>query len=217
MTHRYLTVAFILAWCAAFAQSPRTVTISGTVIDDSGAPVAGALVHYNNSPATKTDAYGHVHRTEPFLSSHVVTATDGTFAITALPPSLYWLCAAGVTPVQLRSCDWGQATNSVDLRTAADASGIKLQVVNGLTLTFQVTDAQGKINAGNFRIFVVDQTRYMDAGLTSVEGSVHNYSLAVPKGRALTLFLDTALQVTDSASKAILPLAQATNIQLTVQ
>jgi len=88
--------------------------------------------------------------------------------------------------------------------------------------------ANGKLPArGNFRIFVFDGTRYMTAARQVVaSATVHQYSLAVPKSRSLSLFLDTRLKVLDQSQTAIAsgvkasPVAvgtQPVSVQLTVQ
>ena len=222
-------VALILAGPTAFAQTvTNTLTISGSVVDDSGAPVSGAVVHYNNSPAVATDAYGHTRPTAPLVSSHVVSGSNGAFSIPGLSPGNYLLCASGVTATQLRSCDWGKPTTNVSLQTGGAVQSVALTVTNGVLLTFLVSDPNGHIQdfaatplvngklapAGNFRIFVVDQQRYMDAKLTSVAGSIHTYSLAVPKNRTLNLFLDTLLLASNSLSNAIPTRVQTNPISL---
>lgn len=60
-------------------------TISGTVVDDAGVPIAGATVRCDKSPASTTDKYGHVRFTEAFIGSSVTTAKDGSFSIPVCP------------------------------------------------------------------------------------------------------------------------------------
>jgi hypothetical protein len=205
-------------------------------VDDSGNPIAGSMVHYNNARKTISDGHGHVRFTGPIVSSHIITAKDGTFAIAGLPASLYWLCANGVKPTHLRSCDWGAPTTSVDLTTAASATNVKLQVVDGVLLTFHVTDTAGKIkdssttagpaSPGNFRLFVMDAHRLMTAQPAGVAANIHQYTMAVPKTRNLRLLLDGTLNVLDASgaaipqgklSSAIAVNGQPVDVQLTVK
>jgi hypothetical protein len=206
--------ALILAGSTAIAQtSTATIkTISGSVVDDSGNPVAGATVYYYNSPATVSDKAGHTRIVGPVVRSSGTAGKDGTFSLTGLPAGAYWLFAQGVQPTQLRSCDWGSLSTMVNLTTSS-ATGVKLQVTNGVTLTFQVTDARSQIvdfpatgvpsATANFRIFVVDSSRLMVAQPASAAGTAHEYTIAVPKTRSLRLLLDTKLSVLNQAGTAV--------------
>lgn len=205
--------AFIACLPAAtLAQTAaNTVTISGNVIDDSGTPVAGTRVFYNNSPASIRDRSGHTHMSEPLISSTVTTAKDGTFSVTGLPPGVYWLCAEALQPTQIRSCDWGYAGTKIDLTKNSSAGNVTLQLHSGVTLTFQVTDARNQIKdfpigplapgtKGNFRIFVVDRSLVKWAQPVSVAGNLHQYNVTVPSTRSLRLLLDTKLTVVNQSN-----------------
>jgi hypothetical protein len=213
MSGRCAVLAAILAASWAFAQTTTSVTISGTVADESGNPIAGAKVYYNNSPASVRDRAGHTHLKEPFVSSSVITGKDGTFSVTSVPPGVYWLCAEVSQQNQIRSCDWGFGGTKIDLTTGSSAANTKLQVHSGVTMTFQVTDARNQIKDfpvgalapganGNFRIFVTDGPMVKLARLVSVNGNVHQYEVTVPATRALRMLLDTKLSVINQKSSA---------------
>lgn len=208
-----LIVLLPLVVSPASGQTAGSAAILGTVVDDSGAPVAGAVVHYGGSPKYQKASDGHLRVVGPVVASHVVSAKDGTFSVADLPPYVYYLCADGTLPTHLSSCSWGRGSTKVDLTTASSASGIKLQVMVGVLMTFNVQDSGGQVNdfaatpavsgkpapSGNFRIFVFDASHYMAAAkLASATGGVHQYTLAVPKNRSLSLFMDTHLTVNDA-------------------
>ena len=212
--------ALLFAGSIAFAQTTtKTVTISGTVLDDSGAPIAGATVLYNNTVSSVRDRALHTHIFGTFIASSTTAAKDGTFSLTGLPPSVYWLCGVGTQPTHLRSCDWESPTTKIDLTSTSSATNVQLQVPVGVMLTFSVTDARNQINdfsatpvvngapaaPGNFRIYLADGTWLSPAQPVSVSGTVHQYAIAVPKARALRLFLDTKLNVQDQALTAVVP------------
>jgi hypothetical protein len=193
-----------------FAQPAKTVAISGTVIDESGAPLAGAKVHYNNSPKVVIDKSGHTKVTGTNVNSTAVAGGDGKFSINAVPAGVYWLCAEGTQASHLRSCDWGFDASKVDLTAVSSASNIKLQVHDGITITFQVNDARNQVKdfatavgaaapPGNFRIFVVDGPRLKPAQLVSSSGGTRNYAVTVPKVRTVRLLVDTKLSVVNSS------------------
>jgi hypothetical protein len=210
------TAAMNLGGSTAFAQATKTVAISGSVVDDSGALVGGAKVYYNNSPTIVTDRAGHTTVTGPVVNSSSVTGQDGTFSVTGLPSGVYWLCAEGTQATQIRSCDWGFDATKVDLTKVSSANNAKLQVHDGVTVTFQVNDARNQIKdfstdlakpapPGNFRIFLVDGARLRPAQPVSVSGAMHQYTLVVPKTRAVRLLLDTKLNVLNQTQSAALP------------
>jgi hypothetical protein len=188
---------------SAFAQAPRTVSISGVVVDAAGVPVSGTKVTYNNSPATVRDRVGHMRVVGPVIRSDITTGKDGGFSASGLPPGVYWLCAEGLASTQIRSCDWGYGGTKVDLTSETTASGIELKLHAGVVLTFHVNDARNQVrdfpsdlgSPGNFRIFVVDGALMKPARPVSAGGGLRQYAVTVPASRTLRLLLDTKLTV----------------------
>ncbi len=212
------TVVLLLIYAAMGSAAPQTGTILGLVTDDTGVPVANALVTYNSVPSASRDATGRIVWNGPRLSSAVRTGSDGTFVITGLPAAIYYLCASGVTATQLRSCEWTQATTRVDLSSAQTARGLKFVIAEGTLVVFQVSDPNGRIRdladlpivngrlpltGGNFRIGVFAGTRYAHAHLVSTANGVREYSIAIPKTATVKLFLETTLGVLDTTGATI--------------
>ncbi len=196
----------------AISATTTTATISGLVVDDSGIPVAGARVTYNNSPVITRDQFGHITSRGASIGSFVTTAANGTFTITGLPASIWWVCAWGTKNTQLRSCEWGQTTARVDLSTATSAPALTLKVVNGSFLTFKVNDLRGQIHdpayaaraaSPNFQILVVQGIQYAAPQFLSAANGVRQYGLAVPKNSTLRLYLNSSLHVLDGSNAAI--------------
>jgi hypothetical protein len=203
-----------IASLPAFTQTPQTVGISGMVVDDSGVPVAGTKVAYNNSPTTVRDRVGHMKVIGPMVSSMLVTAKDGTFSVTGLPPGVYWLCAEALLPTQIRSCDWGFGGTKLDLTSETSASNVKLQLHAGVSVTFEVNDIHNQVRdyaadltqpatPGNFRIFVVDGTWMKPAKPVTVNGAIRQYAVTVPAARAVRLLVDTKLMVLNQAQTTV--------------
>jgi hypothetical protein len=209
-----LASALIAALILVGSTASRAATISGSVVDDSGTPLAGAIVDYRSSPTAVRDQTGHTRVTGAMVESSTVTAKDGTFSLTGLPPSVYWLCAEGTQTTHIRSCDWGFGNTKIDLTTAPSVTNAKLQVHDGVTLTFQVNDARNQIKdftagtvglaaPGNFRIFVVIGAWLRTATPVSVSGTTRQYAVLVPKSAALRILLDTRLTVLNQAQVAM--------------
>jgi len=154
----------------------------------------------------------------PVISSGVRTDVGGKFSIAGLPAGSYYLCALGVKPNHLRSCEWDQPSVQVELSEGQNLEGIKLLVVEGTLLVFRVRDAKGVIEdtasgpmvdgrlaltGGTFRIGVVSGLRYAQATLVSQDGEIREYAVAVPKNAALRVLPDTSLQIRDIAGQSI--------------
>lgn len=211
-------VALMLTATPVGAQTTKSVamTVSGIVVDASGAPLAGTTVSYKNTPTRIRDAAGHTRTIGPVVNSTATTAADGSFSVGGLPPSVYWLCANGTQTSQIASCDWGFGATKADLFTAGSASNVKLQVHAGVTLTFQVSDARSQVKdfstavgalaaPGNFRIFVVNGTWLRPAVPVSATGAVRQYTITVPQTRSFRLPLDTKLNVLNQLGASVVP------------
>jgi hypothetical protein len=197
------TILFLLA-APALAES---VSISGSVVDAAGSPVAGTIVTYNNSPATMRDRVGHTRLVGPVVHSTLRTGPDGTFSVSGIPPGVYWLCAEPLAATQIRSCDWGYGGTKVDLTTETAATSIRLQLHAGVMVTFDVNDANGRIQdygatPGNFRIFVVDGTWIKPARPAATAAASRQYTVVVPSVRTLQVMVDTKLKVVNPQAPA---------------
>src|SRR5579863_2436323 len=99
-------------------------TISGLVLDDANSPVVGGLVTYYNVPPLRHGPTGGPALAGSRVRSAVMTAPDGTFIIRGLQPDKYYLCASGVKPTQLATCDWTAPPEEVDVAAMQQVSGI---------------------------------------------------------------------------------------------
>jgi hypothetical protein len=212
----------LLTGCATFvatAPAQQSGSISGLVADQSGAPVAGALVLYQGMPTLAPNATGGVVVTIPSASSGLTTGTDGTFAISGLPDGQYSVCAYAATAAQLGSCEWGAYSPLIEVTAGGAVNNVALQLTSGVLLTLLVSDPNSVIQetapntlvngllplyGGNFRIGVMLGTIYARAQLASQQGTTRTYTVAVPQNVSLDLIADTSLLAT-AASGATVP------------
>jgi hypothetical protein len=214
---KLISIALLWIFAAAAAAAAAGGSISGVVVDDKGAPISDAVVLYHSLPNGITSSDGRRISTGTFVSSGARTVADGSFAISGLPPAVYYLCAYGTKDDHLGTCEWGQGTTSVPLADGQTAQ-VRFVVAEGTLLTFQVEDPKHQVvdleslptvNGGmaltgaNFSIGIWAGTRYARAKLLSVNGATRRYQLAIPKTAAIRLHLDTSLHVADSNGGAL--------------
>ncbi|HEX5431203.1 MAG TPA: carboxypeptidase-like regulatory domain-containing protein [Bryobacteraceae bacterium] len=212
---------------SAFAQIG---SISGSVVDEAGNPVAAATVTYHNLSKLVRGPAGQIISVDPRVNSAVRTGTDGTFLIASLPPGTYLLCASGTKITQLRSCEWTGGPTRIDLSSGGTASAT-LGLTDGTLLLFAVDDPNGHIRdladlpvldgllpltGENFRLGVMVGSRYVLAQLVSRSGGSRQYEVAVPKGATAKVMLDTSLSVLGVPSTPIAAAGQGP-IHLAVQ
>jgi hypothetical protein len=200
------------------APAQQLGSISGLVADQSGNPVAGALVLYQGTPTFAPNAMGGVVATGPSVSSGLTSGTDGTFAISGLPDGQYSVCAYAATAAQLGSCEWGTYSPLIQITAGGAVSNVALQLTTGVLLTLLVSDPNSLIqetapstlvngllplSGGNFRIGVMLGTIYARAQLASQQGTVRTYTVAVPQNVSLDLIADTSLLVTAASGAAV--------------
>jgi hypothetical protein len=116
----------------------RTARISGSVLNSTGAPLAGGMVMLVASDAIGGGpmAFGAGNRVGP----------DGTFTLTNVAPGSYTLTASNAAPGPGRALDVAFELGSLPLTVAGeDVTGITLVTSGGATLTGIVSPASGSI------------------------------------------------------------------------
>jgi hypothetical protein len=186
---------------AATDAAAQTATIGGLVVDQSGNPLSGIAVLYNRIRDLRTDANGQLAPIPPIVSSQVVTGSQGTFEISGIPAGSYHLCTGLSVPGRLASCLYEPKPVVVPVGIGTSATGVTLVAAAGTTVTVQVTDAAGKIQAGSpFAIgaTAVGSAWAFFARLVSQSSTQLTYQMTLPKDYNFQLVVDTPLAVTDA-------------------
>ncbi len=205
-------------------------SISGSVADEQGASVPGALVLYSKIRSLGKDSLGRPAAVGPGLDWGTRTGTDGRFSASSLPEGNYYLCAIGTQANQLKSCEWGGQSSPVHVGAGQSVSGIRLILRTGTLINILVRDPNAQVAAGRrFGVGVISNTGvYTRAKLLNKTGVVSHYAVAVPKGASIKLFLDgplpgeTPLSVRDEATNLVqtrrpsLPIAAGQQAEVTV-
>ena len=159
------------------------------------------------------------------MNGSAVTAQDGTFRVANLPRGVYVLCAAGLLPEHLLSCQWGAQSTHVFVGRAQAVSGVGMKIRTGVLLTIAIDDSAGRLSSvQDPGIGIADPgVWYSRAGLVARATNSAHYRVAVPKSRDLRLFLTEKLNIADASGnpldsgKPSLLIPSGTDPALTVQ
>jgi Carboxypeptidase regulatory-like domain len=192
-----LTLAGLCLTAGLLAQTVSvagTGNVTGTVADDSGAAVEGALVTVFSMPTT----------TAATMKPVAVTAASGTagaFQITGLPPGRYEICVNKPAANLLDPCTWADGlpwvTGSTLIAVAnvtagTTASGIKAVAIRGVPITVRVADATDIIGQNGGRSDILIGIRhggapFISAGQPAADAAGKTYSLVVPAGKTTNI------------------------------
>lgn len=181
----------------AFSQG----TISGVVLDGTGAPAASATVLYNNVPHLSSSGRSYL---ENEIRSAVAADAGGHFALSGLPFGTYYVCAAGRMKTDLRSCDWNLPLATVELSPASPGTTLELHLGIGVRVLMSVYDQHNRIAEidpsrirgafkGNFKLGVSVGSWYTPATLLSNVDGVRTYEAVVPMNERARVLLWTTL------------------------
>jgi hypothetical protein len=180
---------------------------------------------FNKVRKLTRDSSGHIVPLEGLISGSTVSAPDGSFHVDNLPVGDYYVSAIGTNASHLRSSDWGGPAGFCHVTGTAADTALSLNVRTGTIITFAVDDPAGKIivrdasgimaSETNLGISVNTGISYYSAKLNSRAGTQWLYTVAVPVGIPVGLFLSTELNVTD-ANGVAMPIGQTATPSLTV-
>ncbi len=157
---------------ASFA-APAVGTISGTVTDSSGNPLAGVHVFVY-------DAIGNV------IPAGAATAVDGTYTVSDVLPGSYEAQFAGLAGSNLATAYYGGSSLATGTKftvsSGATAANINGTLTAGATISGTVTAAQGGAPLGGLPVEVVDAQGNMIAQTTTNADGTYTLS-DVPAGK----------------------------------
>lgn len=90
------------------------------------------------------------------------------------------------------SCQWGERSQTVGVRSGQIVSGLRFAIRNGVLLNFRVVDARGRVaDPKDLRLGVMSETGfYAHARAARRNGAEVQQVVAVPKNAVVRLFLD---------------------------
>ncbi len=194
MTKTLAITGFLGVW-AACASGQSTGSLSGSVMDVQGAPLANAMVTYMRLVQPV-----HVGNRvippqgEPLTSGKVTTNASGGFAVAGLPAGNYALCASVPSAPYVDPCVWSRPVRVAVSAGTTTKQSITLQ--KGVYLKVRVDDPLGllpQVVDGPWtprRLLVsVRYCKGASQGVpnVSVDSAGRNHQLVIPTGMAFEL------------------------------
>ena len=194
----------------AMMATAQTGRITGTVTDDTGAPIVGAVVGASlrsSVPAGSTGPGG----APLFLPVRAKAPTDaqGNYEIDGLFAATYTLCVDKPESTLLNPCLWMDQPVTVDLSANPSLSGVALTAARGVPLNIRVVDAKGLLSANpsadDVRVGTVHgKSPFIPALVTGRDNGGRTVTLVVPPGQAVNLQVSSAtFALADGAGKAM--------------
>jgi hypothetical protein len=212
MRGRLVALIVLISVAMAMADA-RGGSVSGSVLDDSGAVVPGAFVEIQLLPEFARDSSGHLVSTEAAVSVTAQVDSSGSYSAGGLPAGRYLLCAYSTTPGYISNCQWTTPVAVADIASNGNVTA-PLQLAAGTVVQIVVADPQGLIGAPGVRAVrsavhyfypgVMRADGYFAAArLVAQSGPQRTYAVTIPKSATVYLFVDSDLQVSTGAGQSV--------------
>ena len=187
-----LTAIFLLGAALALCQTGR---ITGTVTDDRGAPIAGAIVTAGLRAAVVPGTTGPKGLPLPYPANGP-TDDKGSFEIDNLPAGTFALCVDKFETAVLNPCWWKDQPVMTKVAAGATASGVSVVAPTGIVISVRVQDSQGLLtNLANDDVRVGTyhgKSSFIPALVSSRDPNGKTVVLAVLPGQALSLAVSSS-------------------------
>lgn len=193
--------------------------VTGSVVDDTGKPFAGARVLISYAPTIRTPVAAPPVVTGA-LAATIGADGSGSFRTDSLPPGQYVACAETTTPGYLDPCHWATSAPTFTVIAGQTTSGVSIVMAKGAVLHIHVDDPQQLLGPAsgpvdlNLQIHVVTASGlHYSAPIQSSSAVARDHAITIPFGAPLTLrVLASHLVVNDQSGKAFAALGAALNV-----
>ncbi len=202
----YLGIVISL-WVLARTAS---AAITGTVVDDTGNPVAAARVLISHS------ASGPRFAAPPTVTGPLATTTvtdqTGSFVVADLAPGEYVACAQTTPPGLLDPCHWAASAPTFVVAVGQPTQSLKIVMTKGAVVPIHVADPTGVLSnsvtsamAPTFQIHVVTgKGLHYNAPVQAQSATSWDYAATVPYNIPLSIRVVSAgALVADQAGNAL--------------
>jgi hypothetical protein len=202
----------IVFFTFAFTALAQTGRIAGTVTDDGGAPVVGAIVYASRQTALPSGTMVP-KGTLTFLPVPGVapTGAKGDFQVNGLYDGTYAMCVELAESSLLDPCFWAAQPVTVKVAAGAAVSGVSVVASKGVIVTVRVQDSQGLLAANpmtdDVRIGTYHgKSPFIPARVSSRNATGKTMSIAVPGGQSMNVAVSsTTFALADNTGKALGP------------
>jgi hypothetical protein len=168
-------------------------TISGTVYGPDAKPLAGTTVWANIvSPVSRP-----VDRNSGVPVLTTVSATDGSYTLSNVPPGDYVVCARNAAVAALNPCAWGGAPLVQIATGRLNMSGEAIRMAAGATLQVHLDDPGGFLAANaakpgaSLLLGLATPHGFMPLPITASTGNSRDYKLLVPFNTTHSVMIST--------------------------
>jgi hypothetical protein len=211
MTTKTLVALLLLtAILGAAASTPSAV--QGSVLDDTGKPVAGAHVLIAAAlPVTAPRLTAPPVITGP-LATTATADSSGAFAIPTLPAGQYIACAEATTPGLLDPCLWAVSAPTFTVTAGKTTTGVNITMARGAVIPIHIDDPQSLLKpvAGpidfDLQIHAVTaKGHHYNANIESSTATTRDHVITVPFGTPVSIQVLTGhFVVNDESGKPVL-------------
>jgi hypothetical protein len=209
----------ILATHCLLGASASSASLTGSVVDDSGHPVAGARVLISHAPSVKPPVAAPPVITGP-LAAMVTADANGAFHADGLAPDQYIACAETSAPGLLDPCHWSTSAPSFTVSAGQTVSGMEIVMKRGTVLQIHVDDPQQLLKSVtgpvdfDLEIHVVTgKGLHYSAPIQSSTATGRDHAIAIPFDTSLSLrVLSAHLTVNDQSGELFPALGAAVNV-----
>ena len=198
---RGLLIGFLFSAAAGSLFAQGTASISGTMIGDDGATLAGIVTIHRMVP--------------PLASGRVEAGKDGSFTISNLPAGTYAVCATVQGRRYMDPCAWSAAPTTVQVSAGQAVTGYQLTLNKGEPVQVRLNDpgsALAAVAQPNQTVPHVLLGFFTTRGLfeplveTGKDATGHNLQGFIPPNTPVPLYVGgKGVQVADSTGKALDP------------
>jgi hypothetical protein len=194
-------------------------SLTGSVVDDSGRPVAGARVLISYAPSVKPPGVAPPVVTGP-LAAVATTDSTGAFHTSSLAPGSYIACSEAPASGYLDPCHWSTSAPNFVISAGEAVPGITIVMPKGAVLSIQVNDPQqvlkpaaGPIDLALEVHVVTSKGIHYSAPIQSSSATGRSYAIAIPFATPVTLrVLSSHLAVSDQSGQPVATMGATFNV-----
>ena len=184
-------------------------SLIGSVVDDSGHPMAGARVLISHTPSIQSPVPAPPVITGP-LAAMVTSDANGAFHSDTLAPGQYIACAEAPASGFLDPCHWSASAPAFTVSAGQTTSGVKIVMAKGSVLRVHVDDPQhllkpvtGPVDLDLQIHVVTSKGLHYSAPVQSSTAAARDHAITIPFDTPVSvLVLSAHFTVNDQAGKS---------------